>query len=127
MNGAILEITSHERDLGVWVATNLTWNRQVSERCSRARKLLGFVKRNTRHIQSTNVRRSIYLTIVRPHLGYAAQVWAPRSIYLISNLGKIQRRATKYFLKIPFSCCQSYEQRLKTLPLLYLLAIGMST
>ena len=65
-----------------------------------------------------NLIRSIYLTIVKPHLGYATQVWVPQSIYLISNLEKIQRRATKYILKLPFSCCQSYEKRLKTLSLL---------
>ena len=97
-----------------------TWNRQVFEQCSHANKMLGFVKWNTRHIQSTmaNLIRSIYLTIVKPHLGYATQVWVPQSIYLISNLEKIQRRATKYILKLPFSCCQSYEKRLKTLSLL---------
>ena len=80
-------------------------------------KMFGFVKRNTCYLQSTNVRRSIYLTIVRPHLGYAAQVWAPKSIYHISNLEKIQRRATKHILKLPFLCCQSYKQWLKTLSL----------
>ena len=98
--------------------TGLTWNRRVSEQCSRANKMLGFVKRNARHMQSTIVRRLIDLIIVRPHLGYATQGWAPQSIYFISNLEKIWRRATKYILKLPFSCCQSYEKRLKTLSLL---------
>ena len=66
----------------------------------------------------TKCRRSIYLTIIRPHLGYSTQVWVPQSIYLISNLEKIQRQATKYILTPPFSCSQSYEQWLKTLSLL---------
>ena len=70
------------------------------------------------HIKRTNVRKSIYFTMVRPHLSYATQVWAPQSIYLILNLEKIQRQATRYILKLPFSCCQSYEQQLKTLSLL---------
>ena len=48
-----------------------------SQSTARANKLLGFVKRSTRHKQSTIVRRSVYLTIVRPHLGYTTQVWAP--------------------------------------------------
>ena len=50
MNGAMLEKASHERDLSVWVSTHLTWNRQVLEQCSRADKLFGFAKRNTRYI-----------------------------------------------------------------------------
>ena len=47
------------------------------------------VKRNARHMQSTIVRRLIDLIIVRPHLGYATQGWAPQSIYFISNLEKV--------------------------------------
>ena len=66
--------------------TGLTWNRRVSEQCSRANKMLGFVKRNARHMQSIIVRRLIDLIIIRPHLGYATQGWAPQSIYFISNI-----------------------------------------
>ena len=38
--------------------------------------MLGFVRRNTRRIKNVSVRRSIYFTLVRSHLGYATQVWA---------------------------------------------------
>ena len=33
---------------------------------------------------------------------YASQVWCPQSVELISNLEKIQRRATKFILGLPF-------------------------
>ena len=75
--GSTLERTNCEKDLGVWICDNLTWSRQVSEACSKANKLLGFVRRNTRTIQSSRIRRCIYLAFVRSHLGYATQVWAP--------------------------------------------------
>ena len=65
-------------------------------------KLLGFVRRNSRFIHSISVRRTLYLGLVRAHLGYATQVWAPQGIELISKLERIQRRATKFILCLPF-------------------------
>ena len=34
-----------------------------------------------------------YLTIVRPLLEYAACVWDPHQIYLIHDIGEVQRHA----------------------------------
>ena len=72
-------------------------------------KLLGYLKRNMRFILRTKVRRTLYLALVRPHLGYATQIWAPQSIELIVKLERIQRRATKFILKLPYSSNISYK------------------
>jgi hypothetical protein len=85
---------------------------------SRANKLLGYIRRNARFIQNTRVRRALYLTLVRPHLGYATQIWSPQSINLIARLKKVQRRATKFILNLPFSSPDSYTSRLQSLSLL---------
>ena len=45
-------------------------------------------------------------------------IYFTKIFYLISSLEKIQRWVTKCILKLPFSCCQSCEQQLKTLSLL---------
>ena len=45
---------------------------------------------------------------------------ASQSIELITRIKRTQRRATKYILKLPFSCTISYMDRLKTLDLLSL-------
>ena len=66
----------------------------------------------------TEVRRTLYLALVRPHLGYATQIWAPQSIELIVKLERIQRRATKFILKLPYSSNISYKSRLQTLNLI---------
>ena len=60
--------------------------------------------RASRHIQSTQTRRTLYLFIVRCHLGYATQVWSPQSIGLLKRVENVQRRATKLILKLPFRC-----------------------
>ena len=85
---------------------------------SRANKLLGYLKRNTMFILRTEVRRTLYLALVRPLLGYATQSWAPQCIELIVKFERIQRRATKFILKLPYSSNISYKSRLQTLNLI---------
>ena len=73
---------------------------------------------DTGFIRSTDIRRSVYRTLVRPPFGYATQIWTPQSIELITRIERTQRHATKYILKLPFSCTISYMDRLKSLDLL---------
>ena len=80
IKGKTLEAVSAERDLGVIISSNLTWNNHVLGQTSRANKLLGFIKRNTHFIKSVDVRKSIYLTLVRPLLGYGTQIWSPQTV-----------------------------------------------
>ena len=58
------------------------------------------------------------VALVRPHLGYATQIWAPQSIELIVKLERIQRLATKFILKLPYSPNMSYKFLLQTLNLI---------
>ena len=113
-----LESCDTEKDLGVWVSSNLTSDKQVTEQCAKANKLLGFVHRVSRYIQSTQTRRTLYLSIVRCHLGYATQVWSPQSIGLLKRVENVQRRATKLILKLPFRCDVTYKTRLQLTNLL---------
>ena len=63
-------------------------------------------------VTDASVRRTIYLAIVRPHLGYSMQVWSPQSV---------QRRTAKLILSLPFRTT-TYKERfsqLNELPLTY--------
>ena len=55
MAGCQLEVVSGEKDLGVYIADNLTWNMQVMEQCAKASRLLGYVRRNTTLAKSTTI------------------------------------------------------------------------
>ena len=104
--------------LSVYITDNLTWNEQVNVQCAKASRLLEYVRKNTRLVKSITIRRSAYFTLVKSHLGYATQVWTPQSIDLIRKLERVQRRATKYILDLPFICDQTYGDRLMNLNLL---------
>ena len=122
LNESPLTVTPYEKDLGVWVASDLTWSKHITEGCAKANKLLGFLRRTTLDIGSVRTRPTLYLAVVRPALGYATQVWCPQTVKLIEKLERIERRATKYVLGLPFLCAESYKERLLStdlLPLCY--------
>ena len=125
INETPLESCDTEKDPGVWVSSNLTSDKQVTEQCAKANKLLGFVRRASRYIQSTQTRRTLYLSIVRCHLGYATQLWSPKSIGLLKRVENVQRRATKLILKLPFRCGVTYKTHLQ-LTICYLSHTGMN-
>ena len=67
MAGSQREVVPAEKDLGVYITDNLTWNKQVNVQGAKASGLLGYVRRNTRLIKSIIVSHPAYLI----PLGYA--------------------------------------------------------
>ena len=118
INDHQLETTNFERDLGVLVSSNLVWKTQVQHSALKANELLGYIRRNTMFINRTAPIRTLYLSLVRCHFGYASQMWEPQTIELITTLKRTQRRATKYILNLPFSTDVDYKTRLLFLHLL---------
>ena len=118
INETPLESCDAEKDLAVWVSSNLTSDKQVTEQCAKANKLLGFVRRASRYIQSTQRGRTLYPSIVWYHLGYATQAWSPQSIGLLKRVENVQRLATKLILKLLFRCDVTYKTRLQLTNLL---------
>ena len=88
------------------------------EQVSKANRMLGMIKRSTIHVKNSSTRRSLYLTPARSHLAYASQVWSPQTITMCMQLERIQRRATKFMLGLPFKTDIPYETRLASLTML---------
>ena len=60
------------------------------------------------------LRKNLYASLVRPHLGYAVQAWNPHLQMDIDKIERVQRRATR----IPFGFEKlEYEERLKIISL----------
>ena len=118
LHDAVLENTIHERYLGVWTSTNLTWSKHVQDLCVQSTKMLGYVRRSTLDINTISVRRTLYLTLVRSKLCYEIYVWAPQPVELFKLVELLQRRASKFILDLPFICDASYSVRLDRLDLI---------
>ena len=68
--------------LGLTIKDNLSWSDHISKICSKARRLIGILFRQFYKCADTSTIRTLYLTLIRPHLEYAIQIWDP---YLIKD------------------------------------------
>ena len=51
-------------------------------------------------------------------LAYGSQVWAPQTVSDIQTVERIQRRATKFILSLPYRTDISYKERLQILDII---------
>ena len=89
-----LEDSECERDLGIFVSSDLKWNIHVSNIASKANKVLGMLVKNFT-CRDVDLWKQLYISLVRPHLEFASSVWNPYRQGDISILEKVQRRASK--------------------------------
>ena len=116
MDGSPITQVDLQRDLGVLISSDLKWDHQVDECYKRANKVLGMISRNFVY-KSRDIILPLYKALVRPHLEYAVQFWAPTLRKHIIKLERIQHRATKL---IPELRGLSYEDRCLRLGLITL-------
>ncbi|CAB4039104.1 Hypothetical predicted protein [Paramuricea clavata] len=88
-----------EKDLGITLTSNLSWDTHINVIVAKSNKLLGLLKRTCPLLTDIKVRRTLYLSLVKSQVSYATEVWSPVNIHLKSKIAKIQRRATAWILK----------------------------
>ncbi len=108
-----LEETPVERDLGILVDNESSFDEHIKEAIKKANRMLEMIRRSFTHLDSKMVVQ-LYTALVRPILEYGNVVWSPHLQKHIQSIEAIQHRATRL---VPGMAEFDYETRLSKLKL----------
>ena len=95
INGVTMERVENYKYLGVWITSNLSWSKHITEVCRKARQKVGILYRKCYKNANNATMLKLYLSCIRPELEYAATVWSPHQKGQIDTLESVQKLALR--------------------------------
>ena len=108
-----LEHVDSISDLGVVIDSGLTFVNHIHDKINFAYKMLGIINRNFKYLDKVSFIL-LYKSLVRSHIEFAHSVWNLFKKSLISDIEKVQKRATKM---VQGCKTKNYRERLEFLKL----------
>ena len=112
LHGQPLERVHCYKYLGVNISDDLSWTAHINEISSKARKLIGLLYRQFSTYSAPETLLQLYISLVRPHLEYASQIWSPHLIKHVNQLEQVQKFALKVCFR-QWSRLSSYSDLLQ--------------
>ena len=98
INSSVLKFSNLVTDLGVVFDSKLNFNCHIDKTVTKASQMLGFVKRWSKEFRCPSISRHLYITLVRPILEYACQVWSPFYKVHKDRIEAVQKRFVRFAL-----------------------------
>ena len=117
----ILDYDTNEKDLGVIVNNNFSWNNQHDQVISKASQMLGLTKRTCHFVVSNHRKRTLYLAMVRSQFEHCSAIWRPVTPTQIFRFESVQKNAIKWILNeefIRYSDNETYIKKCKEINIL---------
>ena len=94
--GQDIETVTQEKDIGVIIDSELTFENHLCEKVKKATSIFAAIRRTFKYLDTKSFL-VIYKTLVRTHLDYASFVWAPYKMKYIEKIESVQKQITKQF------------------------------
>jgi hypothetical protein len=98
-----IEKVSSYKYLGVIIMNDLLWSIHIERIRSKVKKIIGLIYHQFYSWSSQQTLLRLYISLVRPHLEYAMQVWNP---HLTKDIQKSENVVQKFALKV---CCKQWD------------------
>ena len=95
LHGESMERVYKYKYLGVVLTDDLTWSEHINQITNKARKAVGFIYRQFYNMSSKSSLLQLCISLIRPHLECASQVWDPFLVKDIQRLESVQKFALK--------------------------------
>src|SRR5450759_2383220 len=99
MEAISLERVSSICDLGVTIDSKLRFNEHVSIMTAKAFSVLGFIRRHASEFTDIHALKTLYCSLVRSILEYAAPIWSPYHVTHILTIERVQKRFVRFALR----------------------------
>lgn len=118
MDGKVIERKNEVRDLGVLVDRRMQFSTHIAQITSKARQMIGYIKRISYETFSARTIKLLYSAYVRSKLECAAAIWDPHNDVYRDDIESVQKGFVMYLLgdsnRRPPYRLAPYEERCKT-------------
>jgi hypothetical protein len=102
------------RDLGVMVSDDATFDKHIEHVVKKVRQKIGWVLR-TFYNRSPMFMKTMWKTLILPHIDYCSQLWCPTKP---GNIAKIEKLQRDFFNRIPAMRSLDYWDQLSQMKML---------
>ena len=102
-------VDHYERDLGVDMTRNFTFNDQCNRILNKASQQMGLTKRTCSFVNDVKRRRALYLALVRSQFEHCSTIWRPTCKTGIEKFESFQKSCIKWILSEEHISYQSYD------------------
>ena len=117
----MLNYAECERDLGVDMTRNFTFNVQCNRILSKASQQMGLTKRTCSFVNDVKRKRTLYLALVRSQFEHCSSIWRPTSKTGIDKFDSFQKGCIKWILgeeNISYHSYDTYFNKCKEVDIL---------
>ena len=109
--GRMLPVVYIEKHLGIIFDNTLSFEEHINSKVNKANSLVRMLRRSFVYMEK-DMFKTLFVSIVRPHIEYGKTVWNPKAKKLINSLENVQCRVSKM---VPGLGDLSYKGRLRVL------------